>query len=401
MEFINEDSYTIIYKYNKLNQKINIDTLEITNLEKKKRGNQTILDIQENIFYTIIEKKCKILKKYRLNIIKNAITYYKNKKIINLIYKLIKNNNNELLLLQNNKLIKNNLYNNNINIEKNKLILLDKLILLNKLINENNYDKLYNLFYNIIKKDYINHDNASTKKDIFQSYLNYKIQDINNLNYIIKKDIKYININFIIYLFINYKIIDINSDINILFLYIYNFHIYKYNLKNLHNSLKEYFKQKKSIEKLQTINIKLYKDLKKTFKKNDLIIKKSNQIIIKYKYNEKILTNQYIKYNKIKDDFHKNILDIDINILYLTENISIVNHKINKLEKILNNFNKIYGKNYNITDTCSICLNKLDYSIKTNCNHYFHYNCIILYICNILNNEININIICPICRQYI
>lgn len=401
MEFINEDSYTIIYKYNKLNQKINIDALEIKNLEKKKKGNQTVLDIQENIFYTIIEKKCKILKKYKFNIIKNAINYNKNKQIINLIYKLIKNNNNELLLLQNNKLIKNNLYNNNINIEKNKLILLDKLILLNKLINENNYDKLYNLFYNIIKKDYINHDNASTKKDIFQSYLNYKIQDINNLNYIIKKDIKYININFIIYLFINYKIIDINSDINILFLYIYNFHIYKYNLKNLHNSLKEYFKQKKSLDKLQSLNVKLYKDLKKTFKKNDLIIKKSNQIIIKYKYNEKILTNQYIKYNKIKDDFHKNILDIDINILYLTENISIVNHKINKLEKILNNFNKIYGKNYNITDTCSICLNKLDYSIKTNCNHYFHYNCIILYICNILNNEININIICPICRQYI
>ena len=35
MEFINEDSYTIIYKYNKLNQKINIDALEIKNLEKK------------------------------------------------------------------------------------------------------------------------------------------------------------------------------------------------------------------------------------------------------------------------------------------------------------------------------------------------------------------------------
>ena len=149
MEFINEDSYTIIYKYNKLNQKINIDALEIKNLEKKKKGNQTVLDIQENIFYTIIEKKCKILKKYKFNIIKNAINYNKNKQIINLIYKLIKNNNNELLLLQNNKLIKNNLYNNNINIEKNKLILLDKLILLNKLINENNYDKLYNLGYEL------------------------------------------------------------------------------------------------------------------------------------------------------------------------------------------------------------------------------------------------------------
>ena len=58
----------------------------------------------------------------KINIIKNAINYNKNKQIINLIYKLIKNNNNELLLLQNNKLIKNNLYNNNINIEKNKLI---------------------------------------------------------------------------------------------------------------------------------------------------------------------------------------------------------------------------------------------------------------------------------------
>lgn len=388
MQFINEESYNIIYKYNKLNQKINIDTLEISNLEKKKRGNETILDIQENVFYTIIEQKCEILKKYKFQIIKNAINYNKNKQIINLIYKLINNNQNELSLLHNTKIYKynNEFYSNKINLEYNKLILLNK-------FKHNNNDKLYNLFYNYIKKDCIINNN-STKEDLCKIYIKNKI-----INIFSKKDIKNININFILYIYNNH--IGNNYNIYDLLLFIYNINIYKYKLKNIHNNLKEYFKNKKLFEKLKNSNTKLYKDVKKTYKKNDFIIKKSNQILIKYKYNEKIINNQFIKYNKIKNDYKKNIIDININIGYLKEILIINNEKLLKIENLLNNFNKIFGKKYNINDTCSICLNDLDYSVKTKCNHHFHYNCILLYICNILNDETNINIICPICRQYI
>ena len=108
-----------------------------------------------------------------------------------------------------------------------------------------------------------------------------------------------------------------------------------------------------------------------------------------------------MKHNKIKEDFRKNITDIDLNIILLKEMLIIHNKKKELLEKIINKDNIKYSFCNDINDNCSICLNKLDYCIQTKCSHHFHYNCIISYIYNLLENSSKIDIICPICRQYI
>ena len=82
MEFINEESYKNIVKYNKINNKINNALIEINNLQKKKKGNESILEMQETIFYNIIESKLNLIKKYKFTIIKNVINYHKNQLII-------------------------------------------------------------------------------------------------------------------------------------------------------------------------------------------------------------------------------------------------------------------------------------------------------------------------------
>lgn len=42
-------------------------------------------------------------------------------------------------------------------------------------------------------------------------------------------------------------------------------------------------------------------------------------------------------------------------------------------------------------DDCPICMEKLEKCVKTQCSHYFHYDCI---------EKINDNL-CPLCRQYL
>jgi len=99
--------------------------------------------------------------------------------------------------------------------------------------------------------------------------------------------------------------------------------------------------------------------------------------------------------------FVKNITDIDLNIILLKADLNNLHKKKDKLETILQTYNKQFCIENNINDNCSICLNKLDYCIKTKCSHHFHYSCMISYIYNIIENSSIINILCPICRQYI
>lgn len=172
-------------------------------------------------------------------------------------------------------------------------------------------------------------------------------------------------------------------------------------MKYLYIDFKQKYKDIKYIKKLSLHNNKLLKDINKTYQKNEFISKKCNQLIIKYKYNEKIINNQYNKYNRIHLSFVKNITDINLNIILLKEDLNNLHKKKDKLEKILENYNKLFCIENNINDNCSICLNKLDYCIKTKCSHHFHYSCIISYIYNILEKSPIINILCPICRQYI
>lgn len=393
MEFINEESYKNIVKYNKINSKINNALIEINNLQKKKKGNESILEMQETIFYNIIECKLNLIKKYKFTIIKNIINYHKNQLIIKVLNNLILKNKNTLLNNKINKIFFTDNINNKINIEFNKIKLLNKYY-----INEN-YEKLDNLLNQSIKKILKENPIVNDNIYIIKQYLS-------NLNFN-KKDIKYISINFILYLFKYNNTIDLDNidkyynNIYKILLFIYYLSIYKIKIKLLHNELKDFFKQKKFNNKLNCTNEKLLRDIKKSYKKNDIIIKKSNQLIIKYKHTEKHIKNQFMKHSKIKEDFTKNITDIDLNIILLKEMLIIHNKKKELLEKIITKDNIKYSFCNDINDHCSICLNKLDYCIQTKCSHYFHYNCIISYIYNLLENSSKIDIICPICRQYI
>jgi hypothetical protein len=393
MEFINEESYKNIVKYNKINNKINNALIEINNLQKKKKGNESILVMQETIFYNIIESKLNLIKKYKFTIIKNVINYYKNQLIIKVLNKLILKNKNNLLNNKINKIFFTDNINNKLHIEYNKIKLLNKYY-----INEN-YEKLDNLLNQCAKK--ILKDNPIKNDNIY-----ILKQYLSNINFN-KKDIKYISINFILYLFKYNNTIDLDNidkyhnNIYKILLFIYYLSIYKIKIKLLHNELKDFFKQQKFNNKLNCNSEKLLKDIKKSYKKNDIIIKKSNQLIIKYKHTEKHIKNQFMKHNKIKEDFRKNITDIDLNIILLKEMLIIHNKKKELLEKIINKDNIKYSFCNDINDNCSICLNKLDYCIQTKCSHHFHYNCIISYIYNLLENSSKIDIICPICRQYI
>ncbi len=399
MEFINEDSYKNIVKYTKITNKINNNLIEINNLEKKKKSNESIIQIQEKIFCNTIDSKFNLIKKYKFTIIKNIINYHKNQSIIKFLNNLILKNNKILHNHNNNNINNIQFFNENIinkiNIEINKIELIN-----NFYINKN-YEKLDNfLNYHIKKLSKENIINISNNNIYtFHKYLSNII--------INKKDIKNISINFILYLFNFNNSIDFNNidkyyyNIYKILLFIYNISIYKIKLKIIHNELKYYFKQNNFIHKIVSNNDKLLKDIKKSYKKNDLIINKSNQIIIKYKYIEKYIKNQFIKHYKIQEVFNKNIVDIELNILLLKEIIIINNNEKDLLENIINQDNIKYSVCSNINDNCSICLNKLDNCIQTKCSHYFHYNCIISYIYNILEHNYKIDLICPICRQYI
>jgi hypothetical protein len=394
MELINKDSYLNIARYNQLTLEISNNVIEISNLENKKKSNQAILDLQENIYSTTIKNKIVLLKKYKFFIIKNLLIFIKNKNIISILNKII--NNNALIIVNINKKINDENIkldiNSKINSEKNKITKL------NKLYNNKESDKIYNLAY-IFFKRYI-----SNKNNLLKFINNSLDQELN----ITKKDIKLNNINFMLYLYKN-----INNNYNQLseeklLIYIYNLlnfiyylNIYKYQTKFLYIELKQRCQDIKSINKLKLNNNKLLKNINKTYLKNESLDKKCKVMINKYKYNEKIINNQYIKYYKIQIDFIKNITDINLNIIILKQHIEVLNKKKDKLEEILLLHNKKYYNFIDIQDNCSICLNNLDYCIQTKCSHYFHYSCIVSYIYNIIEKYTVIELLCPICRQYI
>ena len=55
-----------------------------------------------------------------------------------------------------------------------------------------------------------------------------------------------------------------------------------------------------------------------------------------------------------------------------------------------------------INDICSICLQDFEFGkvvYKTNCNHYYHIDCLKSYIT--INNTNNTNNTCPMCRSFL
>lgn len=397
MDLINTECYINIINYNKINIDIGNSIIAISDLKNKKIRNESILVLQENIYFNIIKTKIVLLKKYKFNIIKFILAAHKNKNDINNLNISIKKNisnidyslksinsvNYELIIELQSKINTEN--------EKFNTIV--------ELYNKNNFAKLLNLFCSYFKK-YIINSNNSDKSDNIIKFINNVI----NNNYIItKKDLKNNNIYFILY-FYKFKYELYLNDISIDYIFnllniIHHYSIYKIKKNYVHDELKKTINEKNINNKLINKNKKLLTDINKIYKKNDIINKKINNFIYKYKYNEAIIENQYRKYNAIQMDFVKNIMNIDNNIELLNTDIKTQTKKINALDKILIHYNKIYADYTNIDDCCSICAEELKYCVKVKCKHYFHYSCLLSYIYNIIEKYNTADVKCPICKQ--
>ena len=395
MEFFNYDYCIKLNKQNELD-KLNISINDIKkNIETKK------LNIK-NILESYIKYNCLI--KYKLLnlkhiIIKLILNIYNTKKLINdnstklnnidneidklkslqynlLLYKLneTKRNHNEYIYTNklNNticKLInKNNILDNDIEINTNILFLY-----VNNYINNNNITNYTNVIQNII----INLSKLVYKKNkklyfILNAYLNdnqFNIKYINNILY------KILNL---------YKLFDLNKSI---------IEFFKIKTNN-NNTIKSLYRDKNTLLKNNKI-------------KNNNELKLHKNVNSKIKLYNKLYVSIYKKINHIYTTINK----YEKNIINLTNLLNMFNNKFltlnNEIEDVslINCPNELKQKCIefdNTNYTCCICLDPINTGIKTSCNHIFHIYCINLYIYSILNNEVNnINIVCPLCRNYI
>ena len=87
--------------------------------------------------------------------------------------------------------------------------------------------------------------------------------------------------------------------------------------------------------------------------------------------------------------------------------LNYLNTKINNVKKKyieeVDNVNIKYKSQFehNGCQTCSICLEEDCRFIKTDCNHYFHVECLSAYIQDLIDSRIKIEIRCPMCREYL
>ena len=107
-----------------------------------------------------------------------------------------------------------------------------------------------------------------------------------------------------------------------------------------------------------------------------------------------------IKYsiqNTLDKTKNKNKTDLK-SIRYLISTISDIKKNYNyEIEQI----DKLYKNDFikNEKQMCSICLEEDCRFIKTSCGHYFHVECITMYLEKIIYTNSFINITCPMCRQ--
>ena len=390
MEFFNYD-YCI-----KLNKQNELDKLNISINDIKKDIETKKLNIK-NILESYIKYNCLIkLKLLNLKhiIIKLILNLYNTKKLINDNSTKLNNINNEIDKLKSTQYnlllykLNETKYDQNEYIYKNKL---NHIIC--KLLNKNNVlDNNTEIFTNI--NDYINNNNVTSYTNIIQNI----VIKLSKLVY--KKNKK---LYFILNTYLNDNIFN-KQHINDILYKILNLN----KLFNLNKNIIEFFKIKTN----NNNNIKsLYND-KKTLLKNNKInnnneLKLHKNVNSKIKLYNKLYKSIYKKYNNICTTINK----YEKNIIKLTNLLDIFNNKFltlnNEIEDIslINCPNELIQKCIefdNTNYTCCICLDIITTGIKTSCNHIFHIYCINLYIYSIINNEFNnINIICPLCRNYI
>lgn len=389
MDFFDKDNYDNLNNINNLNKKIKILTIELKEYEAKKKNNIYFLKIQNDIFDQMFNKKYTLLRKYYIRIIKNAIVIYFNKKKNKDLNTLITNNNNNInsIYVDINQI---DIFNN---IEKKSLLKLkykyqhaiDDINNINNrylLKLEKKYNSIINLTNNIYDQKITIHD-IKSNNEIFYNYI--YISNLANNNLDNDRDLA------------NNKNLTLDLFISI--------HLYFNKLKLVNLEFLEYIKyknsKKKQITKLYNNNNKSYKIIQKNIKSNELLNKKSEDIKNKYNYMQKYILIQENKNLKTQFNFVKNIHELNIRIDLHNQLLKDYKDQVENLQNILKETDEIKGHKLKNSEQCMICLEDISYGIITKCNHKFHNSCINLYIFNIFTQLNNIEIKCPICRQFI
>lgn len=396
MEFFNYD-YCI-----KLNKQNELDKLNVNICEIKKEIETKKINIK-NILESYIKYNCLI--KFKLLNLKHIIIKF----ILN-IYNTKKISNNNTIIL------------NNINNEVNKFNSVQYNLLLYKLNKSNNENSNNILYVNKLNHTICKLSNIySVNNDINNSVeINIDLLFIHILEYINNNGltnciniIKNITINLSkivykknkkLYTILHNYLCDGKLNINEIVYKILNL----YKLFNLNKDIIDFLKIK---EKNSTIIKSLNKDkkllLKNNINNNDKKLKLHKNVNNKIKLYTKLHIHIYKKHNNMCITISR----YEKTIIKLTDLLKVFNNKYFRLNNEILDINLINCpielrqkciEFDNDNHTCCICLDTIETGIKTSCNHIFHIYCINLYIYSILINEIgNINILCPLCRNYI
>lgn len=379
MDFFDKDNYANLANINNLNKKIRILTVELKEYEAKKKNNIYFLKIQNDIFDKMFKKKYSLLRKYYIRIIKNAIIIHFNNQKNKDLNKIININNNII---------------NSIYVEINHIDVFNNIEKKSLLKLKNKYQNAINEINNLNNKYLI-----KLEKN-YNSIINL-INKNSKLDYITIYDIKSYNKTFYNYIYSN-NLSNIREFTLDLFI---NINLYFNKIKLINLEFLEYIKyknsKKKQLNKLYNTNNKSQKLIQKNIKSNELLTKRSEDIKNKYEYIQKYIIIQEKKNLKTQFNFVKNIHELNIRIDLHNQLLKDYKNQVDELQNLLKDTDEIKGKKLINLEPCMICLEDISYGIITKCNHKFHHSCINLYIFNKLNQLNNIEIKCPICRQFI
>ena len=93
MDFLDIENYENLIQIHKLNKEIHLLKLEINEFHDKKKSNIYFLNIQQELFDSVVKKKFNLLKKYNYRIIKNILNMH-----------MLKKKNKELIAIENNNI---------------------------------------------------------------------------------------------------------------------------------------------------------------------------------------------------------------------------------------------------------------------------------------------------------
>jgi len=162
--------------------------------------------------------------------------------------------------------------------------------------------------------------------------------------------------------------------------------------------LNKNYNENKTAKEIEKLNSQLEKNKNIILRDSKRIANLSNQCDKKMK----TLSNQKRKLFIISN---KRTNYMFSKMIKCNEKCSVINNLIKKVETDyadeIKEINKIYSKEFeqNGENMCPICLEEDCRTIKTECGHYFHVECIVLVLQEALKSPNRIEIKCPMCRQ--